>query len=263
MIGAIIGDVVGSVYEFDNLRSKAFPFLTKRNFFTDDSVLTVATAEAFLRSESFADVYRNFARMYPNRGYGGMFQQWVKDGGAGAYGSFGNGSAMRVGPVAYVANSLAEAMTLAKLSAEATHNHPEGIKGAQAVAAAVFLARQKRPIPEIKREIEFRFGYRLDQTVAEIRPNYSFDETCQGTVPQAMACAFEADSFEDAIRNGVSIGGDTDTVCCIAGSVAEPLFGVPADLAAAARSYLSPHLLSVIDEFLKRYPGSHSDLKHK
>ena len=231
MIGAIIGDVVGSVYEFDNIKTKEFPLFSPRCTFTDDTVMTVAVASALLRSrtEDMAFPYlvtqemHRFGRKYPHAGYGRRFYRWLRSKDPEPYYSLGNGSAMRVSPCGDLASSLEEALSLAQASAEPTHDHPEGIKGAQAVAAAVYLARTGRSKSEIREYIELNF-YPLDFTLDSIRPAYSFNETCPGSVPQAIQAFLESDSFEDAIRGAVSIGGDSDTIAAIAGSIAWPYY---------------------------------------
>ena len=229
LYGAIIGDIVGSKYEFNNITNKDFPFFSEGCGYTDDSIMTIAVANALQASwnkkEEFEHCLINemqrLGRKYPHPqgGYGGRFAEWLQNDKPQPYNSFGNGSAMRVSACAIYAVELDEALELAKLSACVTHNHPEGIKGAKAVAAAIFLAKQKRTKAEIKEYIEKNF-YILNETVDNIRKHYTFDETCQGTVPQAIVAFLESNSFEDAIRNAVSIGGDTDTVAAITGSIA-------------------------------------------
>lgn len=233
MLGAIIGDVVGSVYEWNNIKTKNFELFKPDCFFTDDTVMTVAVAKALIVSiekqaksnekisfkKELVKQMQDFGKRYPNRGYGRMFAQWLKAETPTPYNSFGNGSAMRVSPCGYIAVNLDEALMLSKASAEVTHNHPESIKGAQAIAAAIFLARCEKSKDEIKAYIEQNF-YTLDKTLDEIRPNYKFNETCQGTVPQAIQAFLESESFEDAIRNAISLGGDSDTLTAITGSIA-------------------------------------------
>jgi type I restriction enzyme M protein len=227
MLGAIIGDVVGSVYEFDNIKTKEFELFGEGNSFTDDTVMTVAVAKALIvtlenpRSfkEELITQMHDLGKRYPNSGYGGMFRKWLIRKDRKPYNSFGNGSAMRVSPCGYIAVTLDEALELARISAEVTHNHPEGIKGAQATAVAIFLARCGKSKDEIKQHIEENF-YVLDKNLEEIRPTYSFNETCQDTVPQAIQAFLESTSFEDAIRNAISIGGDSDTLAAITGSIA-------------------------------------------
>lgn len=233
MLGAIIGDVVGSVYEWNNIKTKDFEFFKPNCFFTDDTVMTVAVAKALLLTrekqskanekisfkKELIKQMQDFGKRFPNAGYGGMFAGWLVSDNPKPYNSFGNGSAMRVSPCGYIAVTLDEALLLAKASAEVTHNHPEGIKGAEATAAAIFLARCGKSKKEIKEYIEENF-YTLDKTLDEIRPSYSFNETCQETVPQAIQAFLESVDFEDAIRNAISLGGDSDTLAAITGSIA-------------------------------------------
>lgn len=253
MLGAIIGDIVGSVYEHRNIKTKDFPLFAAGSRFTDDTVCTVAVADAMLTGGRFADALRAYVRRYPEAGYGGMFRDWGLSDDRPAYGSWGNGSAMRVSPVAYAGGTVEEVLALARRSAEATHDHPEGIRGAEAVALAVRLALDGRDRREIRRAVESRFGYDLSRSVEEIRPGYRFDISCAGTVPPALTCALEATGYEDALRNAVSIGGDSDTIACIAGGLAEALYGLPAPIAAQGRSYLDPALLAVVDRFAAAY----------
>lgn len=257
MMGGIIGDIVGSIYEFHNFKSKDFELFTPRNFFTDDTVLTIATAHALLEDHDFGRHYRAYARIYPHRGYGPMFKDWYLSESLTPYWSMGNGSAMRVGPVVYAAKSVAGVLELARKSAEVTHSHDEGIRGAQAVALAIYLARFNTPIKKTRKIVSEQFGYKLNRTVDEIRPKYRFDVTCEGSVPEALTCVFEASSFEDAIRNAVSIGGDSDTIACIAGSIAEPYFGIPPEIESQAKTYLDPNLRSIIDQFEKTFLCKH------
>lgn len=252
MFGAIVGDIVGSMYEFNNIKTKDFPLFGDKCDFTDDTVMTVAIANALhtyreqkslsaFRDEA-ASQMRTLGRRYPGRGYGGRFARWLEDDGMGAYNSYGNGSAMRVAPAAWAAGSIEEAEMLARASAEPTHNHPEGIKGAEAVAAAIYMGRIRKSKREIRDYIEEKY-YKLDFTLDEIRPGYGFDETCQGSVPQAIEAFLESEDFEDAIRNAVSIGGDSDTIAAITGSIAEAFYGeVPSDIKHRAMSYLSEEL---------------------
>jgi ADP-ribosylglycohydrolase len=224
MIGAIIGDIVGSVYEFNNIKTKEFQTLTMKNFFTDDTIMTIAVAEALMNggsADNFIDSMKKFGRLYPNADWGGLFRSWLFSDDRKPYDSFGNGSAMRVSPCAWFAKSLEEAERLAELSASVTHNHPEGIKGAKAVAGAIYLARTGCGKPKIKEYVEKNYGYNLNRTLDEIRPSYRFDETCQGTVPEAIIAFLESKGFEDAIRNAVSLGGDSDTLAAITGSISE------------------------------------------
>ena len=251
MIGAIIGDIVGSIYEFDNIKTKDFPLFGEGCTFTDDTVLTVAVADWLLDDISdLANKLVSWTRRHPCFSYGGMYWRWASGTGPRKpYNSYGNGSAMRVSPVAWVASDEDEVMALAKASAEVTHNHPEGIKGAQATALAIWMARENAPPEDILSAITGRFDYDLTESVDSIHEWYVFDETCQGTVPQAIICALDATDFEDAIRNAISIGGDSDTVAAITGSIAEGLFGVPDEIEAKARSFLPVEFIDIIDRF--------------
>ncbi len=253
MLGAITGDIVGSIYEHANIKTKEFPLFGPGCSFTDDTVLTVAVADCLLRAGDFAQTLRAYARAHPRRGYGGMFLRWALDDDLPAYGSWGNGSAMRVSPAGFAARNADEALTLAARSAAVSHDHPDAVAGAQAVALAILRARQGMEAKAIRAEIAARFGYGLTESVAEIRARYSFDVSCAGTVPPALTCALEAEGFEDALRNAVSIGGDTDTIACIAGGLAEALYGLPEDIAAQARAYLTDDLKAVVARFHATY----------
>lgn len=250
MIGAIAGDVIGSVHEYIGTKTKDFLLLDPQCFCTDDTVLTVAVADALLNKLDFAVTLKEYYRRYPDAGYGLRFNDWAMSDSSAPYNSFGNGSAMRVSPVAYAAKSLNETLELAEQSAAVTHNHPEGIRGAQATAAAIFLARTGHEKDDIKRFVESWSGYDLQRTLDQIRPTYTFDESCQGTVPQAVTAFLEAVDFADAIRNAISLGGDADTLACITGSIAEAYFGgVPADIREFALTRLDCDLLGVVTEF--------------
>lgn len=249
MLGAIIGDIVGSVYEWHNIKTTEFPFFQDRCFFTDDSVLTVATAKALMSGMSYTEAYQDFARRYPGRGYGGNFMGWIYAENPQPYNSWGNGSAMRVSPVGFAIDDVDGVLAEARRSAEVTHNHPEGIKGAQATALAVLLARQGTPQKEIRSEIAGRFGYDLDRTLDEIRPVYAFSESCQGSVPEAIIAFLESTSFEDAIRKAISIGGDSDTIACITGGIAEAYYGVPGEIADKAYDYLPDEFIEIVEAF--------------
>jgi ADP-ribosylglycohydrolase len=254
MLGALAGDIIGSVYEGWPHKATDFPLFSPASTFTDDSVLTVATAEALLGARRYEEVYREFARRYPHAGYGGAFLQWIFAHAAGPYGSWGNGSAMRVSPIAWARRSLDEVLAEAARSAAVTHNHPEGIKGAQAVAMAIFLARTGSSKSEIRREVSGRFGYDLDRRVDEIRPTYQFDVSCQGSVPEALLCFLESRNFEEAVRLAVSLGGDADTQACIAGAVAEAFHGgVPEQIASEVWIRLPEEFRSVVGRFRKRF----------
>ena len=260
MYGAILGDIIGSPYEFDRGdKTKEFPLFSAASTFTDDTVMTVAVAEAFLDAQGATDIewvrrrlvtgLHKFGKMFPNAGYGGRFSRWLLLGSTEPYGSFGNGSAMRVSSAAWMFDDLGTVRKMARLSAEITHNHPEGIKGAEATAAAIFLARTGSSKAEIKTYIEENFGYDLSRTCDEIRPNYYHVETCQETVPEAITAFLESESFEDVIRTAVSLGGDCDTLTCIAGAIAEGFYGVPKDLKQECRNRLPEKLRVVLDAF--------------
>jgi ADP-ribosylglycohydrolase len=254
MIGAIVGDVVGSVYEWDRIKTKNFPLLQKQCTFTDDSVLTVAVAEAILTGRSYADTIRRLGSQYPDAGYGARFLHWLHDRAMGPYHSWGNGSAMRVSPVGWAFDDADTVLDEARKSAEITHDHPEGIKGAQATALAIFLARTGHPKHTIRREISRRFGYDLLRTLDDIRPTYTFDESCQRTVPEAIIAFLESSSYEDAIRNAVSLGGDSDTLACIAGSIAEAYYGeVPASIRDSVEAILPPRLRETAERFCRTF----------
>lgn len=261
MIGAIIGDIVGSIYEFDNIKTKDFEFFNKECVFTDDTVLTVAVADALMQFEEITDyeefksvlinIMHKYGKLYPDCGFGGHFLVWVLKKHTEPYNSFGNGSAMRVSPVGWYARTLEEAENLAKATAEITHNHPEGIKGAVVTAGAIFLARTGATKEEIKNYVTQH--YEINFTLDEIRSDYDYDITCQGTVPQAMQAFLESENFEDAIRNAISIGGDSDTLAAITGSVAEAFYGINEEMKETALSYLDDELLDIIERFEKMY----------
>ncbi len=248
MIGAITGDIAGSIYEGRNIKTKEFPFFGDGCQFTDDTVCTIAVADCLINDGDFADFLRQYVRRHPYRGYGGLFREWAGSN-MGPYNSWGNGSAMRVSPVAHVARDEAELLELAERSAAVTHNHPNAIAGAQGVALTMWMAMAGTGAAIIRREIADRFDYDLSRSVDEIRPDYSFDVSCAGTVPQAITCALEATDYEDAIRNAISIGGDSDTIACITGGIAEVMFGVPGEIADQARTYLADDLIDALDRF--------------
>lgn len=261
MTGAIIGDVVGSRFEFDNYKSKDFEMFHTECDFTDDSVMTLAIAKALTQHKSITDyeafktelveVIHEVGRRYPQCGYGGRFLLWMMRNMTEPYNSYGNGSAMRVSPVGWFAKSLSECEKLAQATAEVTHNHPEGIKGAVSVAGAIYLARTGHTMDEIK-EYAQKF-YTIDFTLDEIREDYDFYEICQKSVPQAFEAFFESTSFEDAIRNAISIGGDSDTIAAIAGSIAEAYYGVNEDMKETALSYLDDYLLEIAENFIEKF----------
>ena len=254
MLGAISGDIIGSIHEYMRTKTKDFDLFVPASTYTDDSVLSVAVAEWILTGGDLIERLQAYTREYPGRGYGGMFHDWVQAGARDPYGSFGNGSAMRVSAVGFAFDTLEEVLIWSERSAAVTHNHPEGIRGAQATAAAIWLARRTRSMDEIRQALEKRFGYDLSQSLDRIRPGYSFDATCQRTVPQALRAFLESTSFEDAIRNAISLGGDADTLACITGGIAEAFYGgVPTAIAEPVRQRLDPRLLAVVDRFRQRF----------
>ncbi len=274
MMGAIIGDIAGSVYEWDNIKTKEFPLFRDDCFFTDDTVMTVAVAEGLMNGgseDAFIDAMKKYGRMYPDAGYGGRFGAWLFSEDRKPYNSWGNGSAMRVSPVGWIMNCgfcartgmwPSDGQDIAKCSAAVTHNHPEGIKGAQTVADAIFICRlysEKHAddygvpmvgsIEDCKKQVrehtEREYGYDLSRTLDEIRPEYCFNESCQGTVPQAIMAFLESMDFEDAIRNAISLGGDSDTLAAITGGIAEAAYGVPQWIIDKAWTYLDEPLRDV------------------
>ena len=257
MLGAIIGDIVGSRFEWNNIKTKEFQFLTKSCFITDDSVMTIAIAKALLNSKiNLSDVEENtikymqeFGRRYPDCGYGGNFSWWLESENPEPYNSFGNGAAMRVSACGWFARNLEMAKNLSHKVTQVTHNHKEGIKGAEAVTVAIYLAREGKTIEEIREYINNNY-YKIDFTLDEIRDTYIFDVSCQGTVPYALEAFFESKSFEDAIRNAISIGGDSDTIAAITGSIAEAYYGIPYDLRnEVMKKFIPNDLLEIVEEF--------------
>ena len=260
MYGAILGDIVGSPYEFDhnNYKAKNFPLFSRRSEFTDDTVMTLAVAKALMNTCGQDDAVikaalvremQRLGRAYPDRGYGARFDSWLHAEDPQPYNSYGNGSAMRVSPAAWLAENMTEALHLARLTAEVTHDHPEGIKGAQATAAAIFLARTGHSKVDIKAQVEHEFGYNLSRTCDEIRPVYRHVESCQETVPQAIIAFLESAGFEDALRTAVSLGGDSDTLAAITGSIAEAFYGVPEELKQECRQRLTPELAGILQKW--------------
>lgn len=276
MLGAIIGDIVGSRFEFNNHRSKDFELFGSGCFATDDSIMTLAIAKAIMEATSLvksandhAGFYRELSRLtvenmqqlgrkYPNCGFGGRFYGWVFSDDPQPYNSFGNGAAMRVSPAAFSANSLEDAIARSEAVTRVTHNHPEGIKGANATTTAIFMARAGASKSQIGKEISEKY-YPLNFKIDEIRETYHFNETCQETVPQAIQCFLESVSFEDAIRNAISIGGDSDTVAAITGSIAEAHYGVPEDIKEEALAYLDDELLAIYNKWVAFAPPCRSD----
>lgn len=259
MIGSIIGDIVGSIYEFNNHKSKQFPFFNKAADFTDDSILTIATADWLLHGGDVAQYYCRYASEYtcPMGGYGTSFKNWIvrasRMGDFSPYNSCGNGSAMRVGPVGWACDTEEAVLAKAKESAACTHNHPEGIKGAQATALCIWMARKGFSKADIRQTIETRFGYNLSFTCDSIRSTYEWGATCQDSVPQAIVAFLDGHDFEDCIRNAISIGGDSDTIGCITGSIAEAFFGIPNEIRAQALAYLPQEFVHTINDFEAKY----------
>lgn len=260
MYGAILGDIIGSPYEFDmGDKTKEFPLFVKQSTYTDDSVMTIAVAKAFLDAQPGADIewirarlissMQQFGREFPYAGYGGMFRSWLRVDNPKPYNSFGNGSAMRVSSAAWLFDDIDTVREMARLSAEVSHNHPEGIKGAEATASAIYLARTGASKEDIKEYIIREFGYDLSRTCDEIRPSYYHVETCQETVPEAITAFLEGESFEDVIRTAVSLGGDCDTLTAIAGSIAEGFYGVPEELKYECITRLPVQLATVLAHF--------------
>lgn len=255
MIGAIAGDIIGSVHEAIAWarKSKEFPLFLDGSSFTDDSVLTIAVADCLLTGADYVDKFHKYTRRYKDAGFGPDFKRWVEAKSREPYHSWGNGSAMRVSAVAYARDDVDAVLEEARRSAEVTHDHPEGIKGAEATALAVFMARTGEPKEDIREEIQSRFGYDLQRTCDEIRPDYDFDLSCQGTVPEAIVAFLDSTGYEDAVRLAISLGGDADTLACIAGGIAGAFYGVPPDIETQAMSRLARPLRKVVDEFRERF----------
>ena len=262
MLGAIIGDIAGSIYEFNNHRDKDIDLFSRNSFFTDDSVMTFAVAEALLKTrhdrsaleETAESCMRKWGNDYPYCSYGARFSEWLTTDEPEPYNSFGNGAAMRVSPCGFCAKTLEEAKAFSYAVTAPTHNHPKGIKGAEAVTVAIFMARRMHSTPQQIREVIERDYYKIDFTLEDIRQTYKFNETCQGTVPQAFEAFFEATDFEDAILNAISIGGDSDTLAAITGGLAEAYFGIPGEIRDVALQYLDERQLKVLNEFEMRWP---------
>ena len=261
LFGAIIGDIAGSVYEFANIRSKNFPFMTDRCYITDDSCMSIAVASAIKQwreqggelSQITADTMRVVGKAYPNKGYGGMFLEWLNDPTMGPYNSWGNGAAMRVSAAGWFGENIAEVKRLSYLVTSPTHDHIEGIKGAEAVAIAIFMARNGHIKDDIAEYIRNNY-YPTCDCLADLQEYYDWDSSCQGTVPPALQCFFESTDFEDAIRNAISIGGDSDTIAAITGSVAEAYYGIPPELIDHAKTYIPDDLLEIVMELENQHP---------
>lgn len=257
IIGAIAGDIIGSPYEHYHIKTKDFDLFSMRSTFTDDTVMTLAIARWLCEDKSSKDVLiesvKDFGNRYPGAGYGGRFMKWLSQESPESYGSWANGSAMRVSPCAWAADSLEEAQKLAKLSAIITHDHPEGVKGALATSDAIYLARVGASKEEIRDHVEVRYGYDLSHTVEEIRPYYSFDVSCAGSVPESIICFLDAEDFEDTVRNAVSLGGDADTQAAIAGSIASAYWDVDEDIAHESIEHLDHFLLNAYVDFEEKF----------
>jgi ADP-ribosylglycohydrolase len=250
MLGAIAGDIIGSIYEFENIKTTDFPLFSDACFFTDDTVLTVALAEAIMTGSSYEGLMKEYYQRYPDAGYGKNFHAWAKGKVNGPYNSYGNGAAMRISPVGMVFDILEEVLQRAEEYTAITHNHPEGIKGAQATASAIFLGRKGHSKEEIRRFVEHTFDYDLSKTCNQIRPRYRYDISCQGTVPQAITAFLESADYESAIRLAVSLGGDSDTLACITGGIAAAYYGgVPSWIAEKALEFLDEPLKNIVSQF--------------
>ncbi|HDQ03957.1 MAG TPA: ADP-ribosylglycohydrolase family protein [Deltaproteobacteria bacterium] len=254
MFGAIARDVIGSVYEHRSIKTTDFPLFHNNSRFTDDTVLTIAIADAILNQTDYAKSLKFFGRKYPDAGYGSTFIEWLFEPESKPYNSWGNGSAMRVSPVGFAFSTAESVLSEAKKSAEVSHNHTEGIKGAQATALAVFLARTGESKENIRKEIHERFGYNLKRTIDDIRPNYRFDVSCQGSVPEAVIAFLDSASYEDAVRKAVSLGGDSDTLACIAGGISQAFYKkIPTEIVMEVRKRLPQEFWEIIDKFNTKY----------
>lgn len=258
IIGAISGDIIGSSYEFNPVKTKNFKLYPRSSKFTDDTVLTLAVAKWLCtdedtQEESLVKIVKEICSQYPDSGYGGRFNHWLTTGKTQPYNSWGNGSAMRVSPVGWAGNNLRQIEELAEISAKITHNHIEGIKGAKATAGAIYLARTRKDKDLIKKYVEDNYNYDLERKLVDIRPTYEFNESCQETVPEAVLCFLESDSYEDTIRNAVSLGGDADTLAAIAGSIAGAYYEIPEEITDIALSKLDENLKKIYYEFVEKF----------
>ena len=255
MLGAVAGDIIGSVYEHRPIKTTRFPLFQDHSHFTDDSVLTLAVAQAILEGkEEYGWTLKEFGRAYPQAGYGGSFYQWIFEQEVKPYNSWGNGAAMRVSPVGFAFHEENRVLQEAQKTAAVSHDHPEGIKGAQAAALTVLLARRGILKSDLRKRIADQFNYDLNRTVEEIRPGYGFDVSCQGTVPEALTAFLDAEGYENAVRLAVSLGGDSDTLACIAGAAAEAFYGgVPATITRKVKEILPGNLWSIIETFYQRF----------
>lgn len=254
MIGAIAGDVIGSSYEHHPIKTVDFEVFTPQSCFTDDTMCTIALAKAILTDGDYKTILKDYCLRFPHAGYGGSFKQWLYSTSTQPYNSYGNGSAMRVSPVGFACKTEADVLIRAEASAAITHNHPEGIKGAQAAALAVFLAAHGADKTTIKKEIQARFQYDLDRKLDEIRLNYTFDVSCQGSVPEAVMAFLESNSFEESIRLAISLGGDADTQACIAGAIAQAYYQeIPTEIVQTTMALLTPDMRETVTAFKERY----------
>lgn len=254
MLGALVGDIVGSVYEFDNIKSTDFELFYEESCFTDDTVMTLAVAKWLMEDDTHSEQHlikcmQELGHRYPDAGYGGHFAYWLGQEHPQPYNSWGNGAGMRVSPVGLYAKTLDEALRLAEISASVSHNHPEGIKGAQAIASSVFLCKEGKTKMEIKDYIENTFGYDLNRTIDAIRPDYRFDVSCQGSVPEAIIAFLEGNSFEEVLRLAISIGGDSDTIACMACGIAACIYSIPDEIAKVCNEILTDDLREIKDRF--------------
>ncbi len=254
MNGAIAGDIIGSIHEGAGTKTRDFELIGPYNRFTDDTVLTVAVADSLLHGTDLVDVLHDYVARYPDAGYGPRFVEWALRKQRVPYHSWGNGSAMRVSPVGFAFDTLPEVLAHAGRTADVTHNHPEGIRGAQATAAAIFLARTGKSKPQIRQYIEESFAYDLSAPLDRIRETYEFDLSCQGSVPQSIIAFLEAANFEETVRNAISLGGDADTMACIAGGIAQAYWGIPKSIEDRTLALLDDDLLQVVHEFNARFP---------
>ncbi len=263
MIGAIAGDIIGSLFESSPIKTEEFQLFHKHSRFTDDTVMTIAVTESILQNTSYAENMQKWGRKYPNAGYGISFYHWIFSKNPEPYNSWGNGAAMKVSPIGMAFRNIDEVKAEAERSVIASHNHTEGIKGAQAVASAVYYARYFKDKTKIKDLIESDFGYNLDRKLIDIKKDYSFDVSCQGSVPEAIIAFLESINFEDAVRKAVSLGGDSDTQACIAGAIAEAFYGgVPLIIEAEVRKRIPEEMITVIDEFYKRFVHPETEIYH-
>jgi len=250
MLGAIAGDTIGSPYEFAPKKNVDFPLFCTLSAFTDDTVLTIAIADVLLHDLDIIDTLKEYSRKYPNAGYGESYQRWIFSDSREPYNSWGNGSAMRTSPIGFFYNNVSDVLKAARVCAQVTHNHPEGVRGAQATSLCIFLARHGLSKNNIRKEVSKWFNYDLSKTIKEIRPKYIFDVSCQGSVPQSIIAFLESDDYEDAVRKAVSLGGDADTMACITGGIAEAFYGpIPENIALETRKRLPDDFLKIIDEF--------------